>query len=930
METLKSKTPAKQVVTRHNGLNEIVDKTMAQIAEIVGSTLGPGGSPVLIERSEYNLPPVVTKDGVTVFRALGFTDAVAHSFCEMMRDASMRTATEAGDGPQPLWSKLLTPTGFVEMKDIQVGMDICGTKGSIQQVVGVYPKGQKEIVKITFEQGQTVECCEDHLWSITTTYGSEKVLTVREMLKDFKSTQADGSNKYKYFVPKTVTDFASRVELPLDPYFLGVLLGDGSLCDSGSIELSLGESKVAAGILDKLILPLGMSLYTTHQPEKHSYRVKIKGGDIREILGALGVRNTDSHSKFIPRSYLFSSPKNRERLLQGLIDTDGHINSRGRFEFSTVSEQLRDDFLFLCRSLGKSVYDCTTERKEGDGSYSKSPIYRISELKGCNHGLKIENICPTGKFTEMQCIKVSNPDSLYITDNFIVTHNTTTATILAEAFNRNVKAFLKKNPTVSPHYVASEVTKSFQATMGPKIRENSIRADLEGSRDILEHVARISGNGDVELAKAVMDCFDICGDDGNVTIIDEAGPSGYVVEKIEGFPITVGLETCCGRYSSVFVNDQGTQRCVMDNPVFILYFGNLVDIQTIYPLLVKMQDGWNARYFTPHNIVICATGFSETVLASLAANWTKEGALNIFPLQVPPSPIRDGARHFLDDLAAITGGAVVDPITCPLETADFEILGNVVTEENDNGVLIYKAAGIRNFEANRFRSTVIGTSNEDELLLRCDDVRIMAEQAGSQMDKIYLQERLAKLTGGIAKLKVIGSSNGEVKERRDRAEDAVCAVRGAIKWGSTIGGCWMLLKLTDCLDTENRIHQEVIAPSLMSPIYRLLENVGVDSTEIESYIKKIKGKGLKDISPRDAIVFDALKGEFVNGYDAGLLDSAQAVYEALKNSISIATVAGTIGGCVVYPRDTDWEKQDARDAAHFKRSVEEFDPNEKA
>lgn len=911
------------MIPKGPALRKIILSTLKTCADMVGSTLGPGGQSVIIEHQDNTLAPLVTKDGVTVFRSLGFLNSSQQTVMESTRDASIRTASEAGDGPQPLWSKVLTPNGFVPMGDIRPGMKICGTSGTVQDVVEVFHKGQKEIAKVTFEGGATVECCPEHLWTVTTNYGATKTITTKEMETDFKRIGGDGYPTFRYYTPKTCVDFGNSTTLPIDPYLVGVLIGDGSLTDSGSIELSLGKKK--EHVIDKLNLPDGFVASTSYVPSKNSYRVKIKGKDenglsMRNLLGGMGLRNTDSYTKLIPETYLLSSVQDRRALLSGLIDTDGHVNGRGRFEFSTVSDKLATDFSFLCRSLGISLYHTVHERKPGNGSYSDRPIHRFVELKGNKYGDKIVNIEFTGKFTEMKCIKVSNPDHLYITDNFISTHNTTTATILTEAFVRRIYDFCDKNPRVSPQRVLRTIQKLYDTEMRPGIEALKLTpnlADAEG-REQLFAVAKISGNGDTDLAKAVMGCFDIIGDEGNVTITEANGPSKYLVQKIEGYPCPIGYEESCGPFYQKFVNDPGTQSCILGKPSFLLHYGRITDFQTIFPLLsmvansVSQGEEIDGKKLT-HNVVLVATGFSETVLANLAAGFSTSGALNVYPMLVPAFPVKTGAYDFIADIAAITGAKIFDPIESPLQNFFLDDLG----------------IGPSLFEATRFRSNIIGRRDDDKLLERVDQIqKQLSDSITSEMERNMLRERVAKLTSGIAKLVVQGSSNGEIKERRDRAEDAICAVREAIKHGALPGGGVTLKELsvlashlgltsvqsqkTGYTPEELKISLEVVAPALLEPVHRLYQNAGYTQEEIDEMVPRLSS--LES--------FDVMDQKWVDPVAEGLLDSLPAVREALKNAISISSVLGTSGGIVNFARDREVERAEARDTADFLRSID--------
>ena len=493
---------------------------------------------------------------------------------------------------------------------------------------------------------------------------------------------------------------------------------------------------------------------------------------------------------------------------------------------------------------------------------------------------------------------------------------TTTATILAEAVVRRVFEYCEANPSVSPQQVVREIQHLHKTVLAPELERLAVPAALdtdEGHR-LLRAVALVSANGDEALADSVMRCYDICGDDGNVTIVEASGPHGYEEERVDGFPIPMGYEESCGRFGPAFVNRPETQQVLVERPVFVLYFGRLNDVQTIMPLMQKLQEAMEGEYLNTPNVVVVATGFSEQVQAAFAQNWAAPASLNIFPLAVPPSPQHNGQRNFLDDLAAYVGAAVFDPVTKPLDTADaFHELGNIALDDEDNR---WKTLGVRSFEVSRYRSTVLGYCQEDILLARADVVRAQAEQAGSELDAILTRERLAKLTGGIARLKVIGSSNGELKERRDRAEDAICAVRGAIKHGCLPAGGWALASLVHKLqDAGTDVTERILIPALLEPVERLVRNIGMTDDGVQTHRATLLGYAAAG-TPR---VFDAQGLLWVNAHEAGLMDSVPAVRDALKNALSIATVLGTLGGVVVFPRDRTHERSEAKAAAEFDR-----------
>jgi chaperonin GroEL len=250
----------------------------------------------------------------------------------------------------------------------------------------------------------------------------------------------------------------------------------------------------------------------------------------------------------------------------------------------------------------------------------------------------------------------------------------------------------------------------------------------------------------------------------------------------------------------------------------------------------------------------------------------------------------------------VTGAPICDPISKPLVSTTLEDLG----------------IGCELFESTRFRSTIIGFSDEGLLQARVEELETQLKNPDSDWDKLLLQERVAKLAGGIARLNVIGPSEADRKEKRDRAEDAVCAVRGAIQHGVLPGGAWTLLKLCQVM-AHNDINDFILRQAFMVPFARLLENSGIvlESDESAAVAHPVL-QGIHDDRP---VVYDFLESKHVDPYEGGILDSTPAVLEAIRNAISIASVIGTLGGCVVFGRDPDLERTEARATADFLRQA---------
>jgi chaperonin GroEL len=489
---------------------------------------------------------------------------------------------------------------------------------------------------------------------------------------------------------------------------------------------------------------------------------------------------------------------------------------------------------------------------------------------------------------------------------------TTTATILAESIVRHMAAFCKANPHVSPQKAVRTLEAVFKTKLEPLIKKLSMKAN----KSLLKAVAKISANGDEKLAKAVMECFELVGDDGNVTITELSGDSEYRVEKIEGYPIPRGYDDSCGKFYNEFINDKANQKIWLEKPSFVLYFGMINDIQTLIGVSGMIFEAWQENNYSP-NVVLVATGFSESVLAMLASSFgdSSGNAIRMVPMIAPLSPMPNAQKDFLDDLSAVTGATVFDPLNNPLpapnvQEFDLDHLGN----------------NVRAFEMFRTKATILGQCAEELIVERVEQLKAQAANATSILDKSILEERIGKITGGIARLIVVGSSSGEIREKKDRAEDAVRSVQGAVQHGCLPGGGWTLIKLVEfirdesngCVDSDGAV-VGILCPALQEPVKRLFSNVGFNKDETVALIAKLVESS--KLSTKEALVFDCLEHKEVVAKDSGLLDSTPAVLEALRNSLSIASLLGTLGGCVVYHRDADLERHEAIQNNQFLRDA---------
>ena len=369
---------------------------------------------------------------------------------------------ESGIGKeQPVSEPILTENGWVKMGDIKVGTKVYGEDGNLYNVTGVFPQGVKDVYEITFRDGTKTRCGLEHLWRVSTTKqrqnmrekGDErfKILTLEEILKDYKqyvicpSKTNGGHFKYKYSVPiNSAIKFNNNVELKLHPYALGLLLGDGGF--TGNVVTFTNAEDELFEQLNECLKPINVYV-KCREYENHKQANLCSDEDRNElnrIIKELNLYGCGSREKFIPKEYLYSSIENRLQLLSGIINTDGSVH-KTHFYVSSYSEQLIKDVAELARSLGFiaiiNEYDRTSE--DSTKKYDKEIEYRVTiignDYSALNLSTKhksrlkpreIEYVKSISAIElvgqeESQCIMVDNPNHLYITNDYIVTHNTT-------------------------------------------------------------------------------------------------------------------------------------------------------------------------------------------------------------------------------------------------------------------------------------------------------------------------------------------------------------------------------------------------------------------------------------------------------------------------------------------------------------------------
>ncbi|RLA58348.1 MAG: hypothetical protein DRQ89_15470, partial [Epsilonproteobacteria bacterium] len=375
------------------------------------------------------------------------------------------TIGEPGSGKaQPLNAKVLTPTGWALMGEIQVGDEVLTPQGDVEKVVAVHPQGVKPIYGITFTDGSYTECCDEHQWKVQSTndrmhasrharglghmsgHGYRIAFWRQKSLKQIRDNPlrygGNSTHKFHNYIPLVQQlNFVESSSMPLDPYVMGALLGDGSFRTAAP-----GFTSEDAFIIKKVgqHLPTGCFLRLSN---KIGYCIdyRIYGGRknrVRKELKNLGLWELYSHTKFIPDLYLWGSYEQRLSLLQGLMDTDGTAVTAGSGVYNTSSTQLAHGVQHLVRSLGgrASISERTAPLKKGNrlayNVHIGLPIgicpftlpYKVKMFEGCKHQhphRAIKNVEYKGR-KEAQCITISGDDGLYLTDDFIVTHNSST------------------------------------------------------------------------------------------------------------------------------------------------------------------------------------------------------------------------------------------------------------------------------------------------------------------------------------------------------------------------------------------------------------------------------------------------------------------------------------------------------------------------
>lgn len=347
-------------------------------------------------------------------------------------------------GPQPLDARILTPGGWSTMGTMAVGTEVIGIDGLPHRVIGVYPQGEQDVYRVRMADGTSAESTIDHVWRVVTNYGVERDLTLREIVD---SGVRGGAGQVKWHIANAdPIEYGEVGQLPLDPYLLGVLLGDGSFRGSSVRCASHGDD--VDELLDafRAALPANVSVSARKNRNDTGWSFgfpRVPGTEqanaLKQAIRQLGLDGLLSSDKFVPEVYLRAAPKDRLALLQGLIDSDGSIDGSVA-SFSTTSRALADAVAELAMSLGGNASIAAIPRRRGH--HLDQWRVRVRQLPDwaipCRLSRKVAAYEPSGRGdrsraidsvvfsrrAQAQCILVDYDAHMYITDDFIPTHNT--------------------------------------------------------------------------------------------------------------------------------------------------------------------------------------------------------------------------------------------------------------------------------------------------------------------------------------------------------------------------------------------------------------------------------------------------------------------------------------------------------------------------
>ncbi len=424
---------------------------------------------------------------------------------------------------------------------------------------------------------------------------------------------------------------------------------------------------------------------------------------------------------------------------------------------------------------------------------------------------------------------------------------TTTATVLAEAIYReglkNVTA--GANPMVLKRGIdkAVELAVSELSKMSKKVKD---------AHEIAQ-VATISANGDTTIGDIIAEAMDKVGKDGTITV-EEAKSIETTLEVVEGMQFDKGY------LSPYFVSNAENMECLMENPYILMYEKKVSNLQDLLPLLQNI-----AKSGRP--LLIIAEDVEGEALATLVVNKLR-GTLNACAVKAPG--FGDRRKAMLEDIAVLTGGRfITEDLGIKLENVQMADLGTAkrVTIDKENTTIVE------------------GAGKTAAIQGRIQQIRRQIEETTSDYDREKLQERLAKLAGGVAVINVGAATESEMKEKKARVEDALHATRAAVEEGIVPGGGVALLRCQAAIEKiglqgEEAIGAEIVRKAMEAPLRQLTANAGIEGAVVVEQVKKSKG----------STGYNVATGEYVDLVKAGVIDPTKVTRSALQNASSIAAL----------------------------------------
>ena len=434
--------------------------------------------------------------------------------------------------------------------------------------------------------------------------------------------------------------------------------------------------------------------------------------------------------------------------------------------------------------------------------------------------------------------------------NDVAGDGTTTATVLAWSITKEGMKSVAAG--VNPMGIRRGIDKAVQDAVECIKSEAKMIQDKEE----IAQVASISANNDRSIGDEIANAMDKVGKDGVITV-EESKTIDTTVDFVEGMQFDRGY------LSAYFCNNRDTMTCVMDNPYILIYDKKISNMKELLPLLEKVAQSGKP-------LVMIAEDVDGEALATLVLNAVR-GTLNVCAVKAPG--FGDRRKAMLEDIAVLTGGQVItEELGMKLEDADISMLGRAkrVTIDKDNTTIIN------------------GAGSASDIKDRIAMIKVQIADCTSDYDKEKLQERLAKIAGGVAVVNGGAATEVELKEKKHRVEDALSATRAAIEEGVIPGGGVALVQASKVLESkslegmteEEKVGYKIVRRALEEPIRQISENAGVDGAIVADKCKNAeKGVG-----------FDANTMQWVNMVEAGIIDPVKVTRSALQNAASIAAL----------------------------------------